>query len=53
MPKTIAIRFRVDFAENSNIGPGEIDLLEAIDKLGSEEEQVRRRIRHLSVTARA
>jgi molybdate transport system regulatory protein len=29
------IRFRIDFAENSNIGPGKIDLLEAIKDRGS------------------
>lgn len=30
-----AIRFRIDFAENSNIGPGKIALLEAIQTHGS------------------
>jgi molybdate transport system regulatory protein len=30
-----AIRFRIDFAENSNIGPGKIALLEAIQMHGS------------------
>jgi len=29
------IRFRIDFAENSNIGPGKIALLEAIQTHGS------------------
>jgi molybdate transport system regulatory protein len=29
------IRFRIDFAENSNIGPGKISLLEAIQTHGS------------------
>jgi molybdate transport system regulatory protein len=30
-----SIRFRIDFAENSNIGPGKIALLEAIEMHGS------------------
>jgi molybdate transport system regulatory protein len=30
-----AIRFRIDFAENSNVGPGKIALLEAIQTYGS------------------
>ena len=30
-----SIRFRIDFAENSNLGPGKIELLEAIRKQGS------------------
>jgi len=30
-----SIRFRIDFAENSNIGPGKIALLEAIQRHGS------------------
>jgi molybdate transport system regulatory protein len=30
-----AIRFRIDFAENSNVGPGKIALLEAIQTHGS------------------
>src|SRR5208283_618116 len=29
------IRFRIDFAENSSVGPGKIDLLEAIRDSGS------------------
>jgi molybdate transport system regulatory protein len=29
------IRFRIDFAENSYVGPGKIDLLEAIKDCGS------------------
>lgn len=29
------IRFRIDFAKNSHVGPGKIDLLEAIRKSGS------------------
>ena len=29
------IRFRIDFAKNSNVGPGKIDLLEAILASGS------------------
>jgi molybdate transport system regulatory protein len=31
----LSIRFRVEFAENSNIGRGQIELLEAIEKWGS------------------
>jgi molybdate transport system regulatory protein len=31
----LSIRFRVEFAENSNIGPGQIALLEAIEQCGS------------------
>lgn len=34
MPSPI-IRFRIDFAKNSNVGPGKIDLLEAIRASGS------------------
>jgi len=29
------IRFRIDFANNASVGPGKIDLLEAIDASGS------------------
>jgi molybdate transport system regulatory protein len=29
------IRFRIDFGENSNIGPGKIELLELIERHGS------------------
>jgi molybdate transport system regulatory protein len=32
---TPSIRFRIDFAENSNIGPGKISLLEGIHSAGS------------------
>lgn len=35
MTKTPNIRFRIDFAEHSNLGPGKIDLLEAIKDRGS------------------
>jgi molybdate transport system regulatory protein len=34
MPAPI-VRFRIDFAENSNVGPGKIGLLEAIRAAGS------------------
>jgi len=34
MPNPV-IRFRIDFAENSSVGPGKIDLLEAIRDSGS------------------
>jgi molybdate transport system regulatory protein len=30
-----AIRFRIDFAENNNLGPGKIALLEAVQATGS------------------
>jgi molybdate transport system regulatory protein len=32
---TPVVRFRIDFAENSNVGPGKIGLLEAIREAGS------------------
>ncbi len=32
---TPVIRFRIDFADDSNVGPGKIDLLEAIRASGS------------------
>jgi molybdate transport system regulatory protein len=34
MPAPV-IRFRIDFASNCNVGPGKIDLLEAIHRTGS------------------
>jgi molybdate transport system regulatory protein len=36
------IRFRIDFAENSNLGPGKIVLLEEIKRCGSLSEAARR-----------
>jgi molybdate transport system regulatory protein len=36
------IRFRIDFAENSNLGPGKIALLEGIKTYGSLSEAARR-----------
>jgi molybdate transport system regulatory protein len=36
------IRFRIDFAENANLGPGKIELLEAIGKHRSLSEAARR-----------
>jgi molybdate transport system regulatory protein len=36
------IRFRIDFAENSNLGPGKIALLEEIKRCGSLSEAARR-----------
>jgi molybdate transport system regulatory protein len=36
------IRFRIDFAENSNLGPGKIALLEGIRAYGSLSEAARR-----------
>jgi molybdate transport system regulatory protein len=33
--KDPAIRFRIDFAENNNLGPGKIALLEAVHATGS------------------
>ena len=35
MKNTPSIRFRIDFTENLNLGPGKIALLEAIDVHGS------------------
>jgi len=34
-PATPAVRFRIDFAKNAYVGPGKIDLLEAIRDCGS------------------
>lgn len=34
-PRNPVIRFRIDFAEHSHVGPGKIDLLEAIRDSGS------------------
>ncbi len=42
MKQTPLIRFRIDFAENSNLGPGKIALLEGIKKYGSLSEAARR-----------
>jgi molybdate transport system regulatory protein len=42
MKQAPLIRFRVDFAENSNLGPGKIALLEGIKKYGSLSEAARR-----------
>jgi molybdate transport system regulatory protein len=36
------IRFRIDFAENANLGPGKIALLEEIKRCGSLSEAARR-----------
>jgi molybdate transport system regulatory protein len=36
------IRFRIDFAENSNLGPGKVALLEGIREFGSLSEAARR-----------
>ena len=36
------IRFRIDFTESSNVGPGKIDLLESIKEHGSVSEAARR-----------
>jgi molybdate transport system regulatory protein len=41
LPLTPSIRFRIDFAEDSNIGPGKIALLEAILSSGSLSEAAR------------
>jgi molybdate transport system regulatory protein len=42
MKRTPLIRFRIDFAENSNLGPGKITLLEQIRTYGSLSEAARR-----------
>ena len=42
MKQTPLIRFRIDFAENSNLGPGKIALLEGIRTYGSVSEAARR-----------
>ena len=42
MKQAPLIRFRIDFAENSNLGPGKIALLEGIRTCGSVSEAARR-----------
>jgi molybdate transport system regulatory protein len=42
MKRAPLIRFRIDFAENSNLGPGKIALLEGIRTYGSLSEAARR-----------
>jgi molybdate transport system regulatory protein len=42
MKQESLIRFRIDFAENSNLGPGKIALLEQIRTCGSLSEAARR-----------
>ncbi len=42
MKRTPLIRFRIDFAENANLGPGKITLLEGIRTYGSVSEAARR-----------
>jgi molybdate transport system regulatory protein len=42
MKQARLIRFRIDFAENSNLGPGKIALLEGIRTHGSVSEAARR-----------
>jgi len=42
MKKAPLIRFRVDFTEHSNLGPGKVALLEEIRKYGSLSEAARR-----------
>jgi len=42
MKQAPLIRFRIDFAENSNLGPGKIALLEGIRTCGSISEAARR-----------
>jgi molybdate transport system regulatory protein len=42
MKQAALIRFRIDFAENSNLGPGKIALLEGIRTCGSVSEAARR-----------
>jgi molybdate transport system regulatory protein len=42
MKRAPLIRFRIDFAENSNLGPGKIALLEGIRACGSLSEAARR-----------
>ena len=39
--QTPNIRFRIDFTQTANLGPGKIELLEAIQKLGSLSDAVR------------
>lgn len=42
MKRAPLIRFRIDFAENANLGPGKIALLEGIRECGSLSEAARR-----------
>jgi molybdate transport system regulatory protein len=42
MKKAPLVRFRIDFSEHSNLGPGKIDLLEEIRRCGSLSEAARR-----------
>ncbi len=42
MARAPLIRFRIDFAENSNLGPGKVALLEGIREHGSLSEAARR-----------
>jgi molybdate transport system regulatory protein len=42
MKQAPLIRFRIDFAENANLGPGKITLLEGIRTYGSVSEAARR-----------
>ena len=42
MKQTPLIRFRIDFAENANLGPGKIALLEGVRTHGSLSEAARR-----------
>jgi molybdate transport system regulatory protein len=42
MKRAPLIRFRIDFAENANVGPGKIALLEGIRKCGSLSQAARR-----------
>ena len=42
MKRAPLIRFRIDFAENSNLGPGKVALLEGIREHGSLSEAARR-----------
>ena len=42
MRQTPLIRFRIDFAENANLGPGKIALLEGVRTYGSLSEAARR-----------
>jgi molybdate transport system regulatory protein len=42
MKRATLIRFRIDFAENSNLGPGKVALLEGIREHGSLSEAARR-----------
>jgi molybdate transport system regulatory protein len=42
MKRRPLIRFRIDFAQNANVGPGKIELLEGIKKCGSLSQAARR-----------